>query len=198
MRIKIITFFKKSLIIALLSMMVICGCKKEETVTKQNGFSINGEGNFHNTPFAYVRKEGYDSKKNIYYLSLTFPTGAVVMDTVSKNFKGFGEAIKFYIYSPTLKDIPLGKYTYKNPMDTSNLFLQIHKIYLYTNNYAFTYTPNQKGFLTKDCKNGLLNISKTGTDFVIDYNATMTKKDMNSNDVDSWIIGEYKGNLVFP
>jgi len=72
--------------------MVICGCKKEEPVNKQYGFSINGEGNFHNTPFAYVRKEGYDSKKNIYYLSLTFPTGAVVMDTVSKNFKGYGEA----------------------------------------------------------------------------------------------------------
>jgi hypothetical protein len=173
------------------------GCKKDDNVYRSS-FTLNGDGQRFYTPVAYLKVEGYDSKAKIYYLSLTFPTSGVLMDTNRKSLIGYGEAVQLYFFSTTKTEVPEGKYSYSNPLDTSNLLSQIHKIYTYSNNYSFTYTQNQNGYIYKTTKGGVLNVSKIGDIYDITYGVTMTKKNLNLIDIDSWYLGDYKGEIVFP
>ena len=171
-------------------------CKKEEnksTTTYQSSFTANTTTKI--TPNAFLRKEGYDQVKNIYYLSLTFATGAVTYDTSAKKVEGYGEAVRYYIYSPSLTEIPNGKYTFVDPISSSDLFFKTQKIEVFSNNYSFNYTTNQKGFLYNKTKSGSININRKGLEYDISYEAIVGYSNGNIYEPVQ-LVGNFKGKLI--
>jgi hypothetical protein len=179
------------------------GCKKEAKEPQkeakeppfQSNFTINGSVPCFYTPVAYVKVEG-TSPNNIYWLSLTFPTGGVTFENGS--FIGYGNAVQVFFYTNSLAEIPVGTYPYVTTITSSDLFFKLTTIRTFSDNYAFSYQKYQTGTLLTNAKNGQLTVSKTGDIYDISYRATMTKKQVIGTYLDSWWLGNYKGKIVFP
>ncbi|MFN4914169.1 MAG: hypothetical protein ACK5FT_02515 [Sphingomonadales bacterium] len=171
-------------------------CKKDSANSKQSENYFYQNDLRKDAPNTYLRKEGYDSRRNIYYLSLTFATGAVVYDTINKRLTGYGEAVRFYFYSPKPSEVLTGDYIYQNPIDTSNLYYKIQHIEVYTNNYSFNYTTNQKGFFYNKPSVGNLNVTANGAEYTFTYNGKIGYSNGNIKQPVS-ISGKYKGKIIF-
>ena len=187
--------FKSTYIVTVLIISLLFGCKKKNVAeTNENSFTINT--NKFNAPNAYLRVEGMDTDQQIYYLSLAFTTGGVTYDTDSRTLNGYGEAIKFYVYSPTQTEVPTGRYTYTNLIDSTNIFVCTQKVEVFTDNYSFNYTTNQNGYLYDRANSGWIEITKTGTTYNISYSANVDYSNGNSHEpVSIW--GVYVGKLVY-
>jgi hypothetical protein len=170
-------------------------CKKKSgVVAPENSFTLNT--NKKEAPHAYLRKEGYDSKRKIYYLSLTFATGAVTFDTSAKKLQGYGEAVRYYFYAPKATEVPAGIYEFRSVLDTANLMYQIQKIEVYSGNYSFNYTTNQKGFLYNKSKSAKMTIVQNAADYKITHQAVVGYSNGNLYDPVQ-VTGTYTGNIIY-
>ena len=185
----------RRIFIALIACLSFLGCKKSENVEQYHSSFSYTSGQKYDAPNAYLRVEGYSSTQQIYYLSLTFATGGVAFDTTTKNLKGYGNAIKFYLYSPSNTEVPTGRYPYTNPINPSNVFFQTQKVEVFTNNYSFNYTTNQQGFLYNKTNSGWIDIVKNGLNYDISYVANVGYSNGNLYDPIS-VFGDFKGELV--
>jgi hypothetical protein len=189
---------KHLILLIVLFSNILLSCQKKETTG--NGYTSNGSFTYGTNqkiaPFAYLRKEGYVDSSQLFYLSLTFATGAVTFDTVSKKCKGYGEAVRYYFYSPSETQILVGKYPYNNPLNTSNLLYQTQKIEVFLGNYSFNYTTNQQGFLYNKTQSGWINITKNGNDYNITYAGSAGYSNGNIYGPVS-VTGNYIGKLIY-
>ena len=176
-------------------LQIASSCKKNNgAVTPDNSFTLNTYKK--DAPHAYLRKEGYDSRRNIYYLSLTFATGAVTFDTSAKKLQGSGEAVRYYFYAPEATEVPAGNYEYRTVLDTSNLMYQIQKVEVYSGNYSFNYTPNQKGFLYNKTKSGKMTIVSSAADYKITHSAEVGYSNGNLYEP-AQAVGTYTGKIIY-
>jgi hypothetical protein len=189
---------KKQLILYFLAITIFLSCKKEEnTSTDFNSYFIltTYGTSKKDAPHAYLKEEGYDNVRKIYYLSVTFATGAVTFDTTTKAFKGYGEAVRYYFYSPSKTEITAGNYPYTNPLNTTNPFFQTQKVEVFSNNYSFNYTTNQQGRFYNKTNSGLINFVKNGSTYDISYVADVGYSN-GSTFLPIIVSGEFKGVLV--
>ena len=185
----------KQVILLATSALLIYSCKKNsDVVAPDNSFTLNN--NKKEAPHAYLRKEGYDSKRKIYYLSLTFATGAVTFDTTVKKLQGYGEAVRYYFYAPTATEVPAGIYEFRSVLDTANLMYQIQKVEVYSGNYSFNYTTNQKGFLYNKAQSAQITIVKNASDFKATHKAVVGYSNGNLYEPVQ-VTGTYTGNILY-
>lgn len=183
------------MIIVTLILISIWGCKKKTDVAQyHSSFKINT--NTYDAPNAYLRLEGINSSQQVYLLSLNFCSGAVTFDTASKSLKGYGQAIKFYVFSPSQTEVPTGRYPYNNPINTTNYLFQTQRVEVYGGNYSFNYTTNQHGFLYNKTNSGWIDITKNGQNYDISYVANVGYSNGNIYDPVS-VFGDFKGALVY-
>jgi hypothetical protein len=174
---------------------IATSCKEHSgAVTPENSFTLNT--NKKEAPHAYLRQEGYDSKRNIYYLSLTFATVAVTFDTSAKKLQGYGEAVRYYFYAPKATEAPVGIYEFRSVLDTANLMYQIQKVEVYSGNYSFNYTTNQKGFLYNKSKSAKMTIAQSAAEYKITHQAVVGYTHGNLYEPVQ-VTGTYTGNIIY-
>ena len=182
-------------LIVLFLVQLTVSCKKNQgAVTPQNSFTLNTIKK--DAPHAYLRQEGYDSRRKIYYLSLTFATGAVTFDTSAKQLQGYGEAVRYYFYAPKATEVPSGNYEYRAVLDTSNLMYQIQKVELYSGNYSFNSTPNQKGFLYNKTKRAKITVVSSASEYKVTHSAEVGYSNGNLYEPVQ-AIGTYSGKIIY-
>jgi hypothetical protein len=203
MKTNIISFFKKSLLINLLSVMVIGGCKKEAAADKNNGGadtnniisnSFTYKGINYSTPICYYSPMYTAEGMTGGTYEIFLPTSGVSFEKVKRTNsfgtfydsypKGIGNAVKLRFTSTNKTDLPAGNYLYSFASTTPEVFgfISVYTGYDFTKSSGTRDRPSQsnKG-------NGQVLLSKSGGTTTIIYEFTF--------DTGEKVKGSFKGSL---